>query len=69
MFTKHHYDWLARWAGENLSERDCANLSAALNNSNANFNASRFMSTCVGYRNAKTLVVSHLERRRASGAI
>lgn len=46
LFTKLHYEWLARWVGENLTVQQYYALSDELNNTNANFNANEFIRAC-----------------------
>ena len=42
MFQKRHYEWLARWAGENLTPAQIAQLAADLRGTNPNYNRERF---------------------------
>ena len=46
LFSKRHYEWLARWAGENLTEQQYAALAEKLWHTNSNFIPARFMAAC-----------------------
>jgi hypothetical protein len=46
LFTKRHYEWLARWAGAHLTEDQCAALEHALGESEPRFNAAVFIDAC-----------------------
>lgn len=73
LFQKRHYEWLARWAGENLSPEQIASLSAALRGTNPNYQHDKFIcraddiSATQPPKRASDLL--YLPRRRASGAI
>lgn len=46
MFTKRHYEWLAKWAGRNIDESACARLASALKEENPEFNWDEFIEAC-----------------------
>lgn len=43
LFQKRHYEWLARWAGENLSPQQIAALGFALRGTNPNYQHDKFV--------------------------
>jgi len=43
MFTRRHYEWLARWARDNLTDAQKAALASALRSTNPAFKIDRFL--------------------------
>ena len=50
LFSKRHYEFLACWAGEHLTESQCGELAAKLKQDNAAFVLDRFIDACEKYR-------------------
>ena len=60
MFERRHYDWLARWAGDNVNHKAARSLATALATDNPNFQPDRFI---VAYGRRR---LSHLAEVEAS---
>jgi len=61
MFTRRHYEWLAHWAGNNLSRRQAAILSSDLAETDPHFREDLFMQKYAKIRNMAQL---HKRRRQ-----
>jgi hypothetical protein len=46
MFSKRHYEWLAKFAGEHLTGQQIDALTNALKQGNPNFKPTMFLSAC-----------------------
>ena len=55
MFSRRHYEWLAHWAGNNLSRRATQILSSDLAETDPHFREDLFMQAYVKIRNLKVL--------------
>ncbi len=50
LFSKRHYEWLARWAGENLSQEQTFGLSCDLSRTSEAFKHETFMRAARNHR-------------------
>lgn len=68
LFQKRHYEWLARWAGEALTQAQTFDLSCSLSSADPTrkFKHETFMKAARQHREARK---PHLLARREEGAI
>jgi len=63
MFERRHYEWLARWAGDNINPQAAKSLATALANDNPAFQKDHFL---VVYGRRRLAHLAHVEATKRS---